>query len=285
MYNLLLSLNFLLMIAMPLLLGWLIAKKRSIRWGLFAIGCGTFILSQLGHIPFNYFALDWLQVQTGSMTDSSRLIVTSVFLGLSAAVFEEGARYLGYRYWASDARTWGSSMMLGTGHGGAESIILGMIVGINTILLIAWNNDRLTALIPVDQEPMLAAILDSLFSAPWYTLILGALERLFVIILHLAFSLLVMLSFVRRQPLWLAVAIFCHALVDAVAVYSAVVWGPYIAEALIAIMALFGLLFVLRMREPEPVEKEPVPLPPPEKVGPLPINVTNDNLDDSRFNY
>ena len=50
-------------------------------------------------------------------------------------------------------------------------------------------------------------------------------------------------------------------------------------------MALFGLLFVLRMREPEPVEKEPVPLSPPEQIGALPINVTNDNLDDSRFNY
>jgi uncharacterized membrane protein YhfC len=229
-------------------------------------------------------ALNWLEDQTEGISESSRLLVTAIFLGLSAALFEEGARYIGYRYWAPKARTWGSSMMLGTGHGGAESIILGVIVGINTILLFAWNNDKLTALIPAEQEPIISATMGSLFSVPWYNTILGALERFFAIILHLSFSLLVMLAMVRRQPIWFVSAIVWHATVDALAVYSVALWGPYAAEALIALMAIISLLFIIRMREPEPEKEDLVPLPPPDQIGQLQIRVTADKLEDSRYN-
>ena len=40
-------------LAMPLLLGRFLAAQRKVSWGLFAIGAATFILSQIGHVPFN----------------------------------------------------------------------------------------------------------------------------------------------------------------------------------------------------------------------------------------
>ncbi len=275
--------NFILMIVMPLLLGWLISRKRSIGWRLFAIGCATFIVSQIGHLPFNYFVLPILNDQIGHLPEMSGLIITAVFLGLSAALFEEGARYIGYRYWAKDARSWGKGMMLGAGHGGAEAIILGILVALNTVFLLAWRNDRLTALIPSEQEPLISASLDSFFSVPWYAAILGAVERFFAIILHLSFSLMVMLAFVKKQPLWLAAAVLWHAIVDGIAVYSVVVWGSYAAEFLIALMAMASLIFVLRLRKPEPEIAAPIPLTPPKPVGILRIEITTDKLDDSKY--
>jgi uncharacterized membrane protein YhfC len=202
---------------------------------------------------------------------------------LSAALFEESVRFIGYRYWAKDARSWGKGMMLGAGHGGAESIILGILVAINTVLLIAWSNDRFTVLIPSEQEPLISAALDSFYSVPWYATILGALERFFAIILHLSFSLMVMMAFVRRQPLWLAAAVIWHAIVDALAVISVSTWGVYAAEFLIALMAISSLSLIIRLRTPEPEPLPIEPLPAPELMRPLQLEVTADKLDESKY--
>ncbi|HET6443884.1 MAG TPA: YhfC family glutamic-type intramembrane protease [candidate division Zixibacteria bacterium] len=275
--------NFMIMIIVPIVLGWMINRNRSVGWRLFAIGCATLIISQIGHVPFNYIALPILRDQIEPLSAITQLVLIAVFLGLSAALFEEGARFIGYRFWAKDARTWGKGMMLGAGHGGAEAIILGVLVAINTVFLVAWRYDRLTTLIPAEQEPLIAASLDNFFSAPWYATILGAIERIFAIILHLSFSLAVMMAFVKRQPLWFAAAIVWHALADALAVFSVAMWGAYAAEALIAAMALVSLTFILRLRQPEPEIIDPDPLIPPESKPILQMELSADKLDDSKY--
>jgi uncharacterized membrane protein YhfC len=275
--------NFMIMIIVPLILGWMINRNRSVGWRLFAIGGATFIISQIGHIPFNYFVLPILRDQIEPLSAITQLAIIAIFLGLSAALFEEGSRFIGYRFWAKDARTWGKGMMLGAGHGGAEAIILGVLVAINTVFLVAWRYDRFTTLIPAEQEPLIAASLDNFFSAPWYATVLGAIERIFAIILHLSLSLAVMMAFVKRQPLWFAAAIVWHALADALAVFSVAMWGAYAAEALIAAMALVSLTFILRLRQPEPEIVDPDPFIPPEVKPMLRMEVSADKLDGSKY--
>ena len=275
--------NFMIMIIVPLILGWMINRNRSVGWRLFAIGGATFIISQIGHIPFNYFVLPILRDQIEPLSAITQLAIIAIFLGLSAALFEEGSRFIGYRFWAKDARTWGKGMMLGAGHGGAEAIILGVLVAINTVFLVAWRYDRFTTLIPAEQEPLIAASLDNFFSAPWYATVLGAIERIFAIILHLSLSLAVMMAFVKRQPLWFAAAIVWHALADALAVFSVAMWGAYAAEALIAAMALVSLTFILRLRQPEPEIVDPDPFIPPEVKPMLRMEVPADKLDGSKY--
>jgi len=275
--------NFMIMIIVPLILGWMINRNRSVGWRLFAIGGATFIISQIGHIPFNYFVLPILRDQIEPLSAITQLAIIAIFLGLSAALFEEGSRFIGYRFWAKDARTWGKGMMLGAGHGGAEAIILGVLVAINTVFLVAWRYDRFTTLIPAEQEPLIAASLDNFFSAPWYATVLGAIERIFAIILHLSLSLAVMMAFVKRQPLWFAAAIVWHALADALAVFSVAMWGAYAAEALIAAMALVSLTFILRLRQPEPEIVDPDPFILPEVKPMLRMEVPADKLDGSKY--
>jgi hypothetical protein len=94
---------------------------------------------------------------------------------------------------------------------------------------------------------------------------------------------MVMLAFVKKQPLWLAAAVLWHAVVDGIVVFSVAVWGAYVAEFLIAFMATAGLIFVLRMRKPEPEIAAPIPLGQPEPTGILRIDVTADKLDDSKY--
>ena len=272
------AINFLLMIAMPLVLARFIAKKRQIGWGLFGIGAATFVLSQIGHIPFN-----WLVLQRFEWVPVDNLIVLAFFAGLSAGVFEETARYLTYRFWTQNARTWGTGLMLGAGHGGIEAILVGVLGGWGVIQLAALQNGVWLDRVPTEYLPLVEAQITATFSAPWYLILLGALERLLAIILHLSFSLMVMQVFVRRQSRWLWVAILWHAMVDATAVYAISTWGAYVTEAIVGGMALISLGIVFWFKTPEPVEPELGPLPQVGPAQPIALELTADFLDKSRF--
>ena len=278
----LLSLNFLLMIAMPLALGWFIARRRGASWRLFGIGAVTFIAAQVFHIPFN-FLVDRSGILPEDLSIVTNLVIVALFLGLSAGVFEEGARYLTYRYWARDARTWGKGLMLGAGHGGVESIIVGLLGGINFVALAAMRSGALLEQMPAEQLPLVEAQIEALFATPLHLALLGAVERIFALTAHLALSLMVMQVFTRGRIRWLLAAILWHTLLNAVAVFAINTWNAVVTEALIGVIALLSLGIIFWLREPEPIEEELEPLPEAGPAPPLAAKVTEEALDRSRY--
>lgn len=272
------ALNFLLMLAMPLVLARFIARQRGPGWGLFGIGAVTFVLSQVGHIPFN-----WLVLQRFELVPIDNLLLLAGFAGLSAGLFEEGARYLTFRFWTKDARTWGRGLMLGAGHGGIEAILLGVLGAWTVIQLALLRSGFWLDQIPEALLPAVQAQITAVFEAPWYRIFLGAGERLLALVIQLSLSLLVMQVFVRGQRRWLWLAVGWHALVDALAVYALSTWGVYVTELLVAGTAVISLLiiFALKTPEPKPVQLEPLP-----SVGSAPaisLDLTADSLNNSRY--
>lgn len=259
MITVLLALNFLLMILMPILLGLWIAARRRVRWGLFGIGAVAFVLSQVGHLPFN-----WLVLQQFGWFSPENLPLYALFLGLSAGTFEGFARYLAFRFWATDARSWGKGLMVGAGHGGIEAILLGGIGLINFVILLGLKNGQfqgVMASIPADQLPLLDQQIDAMFGVPLWMALFGALERVFALLLHLAASLLVMQLFVRGQWRWLLAGIGWHALIDGTLVYVVVRLGPVWAEVVLGGLSMLSLAIIFLLRAPEPTAVPLEPLP------------------------
>ncbi|RMG89021.1 MAG: YhfC family intramembrane metalloprotease [Chloroflexi bacterium] len=280
----LLTVNFSLMIVLPFLFGWLIARKRGAGWRLFGIGAVTFVLSQVGHIPFNWLVLNRLQLISTDTAVTQNLIILAIFLGLSAGLFEEVARYLTFRFWATDARSWGTGLMVGAGHGGVESLLLGGLGALNVInLIILRSNEQLINTLPPEQLEIVQAQITAVFNTPYSQLLLGAVERLFAITVHLSLSLLVMQVFIRRQTRWLLFAILWHTLLNAVSVIFASRTTPYITELVIGIFALvsLGIIWALKAPEPAPIPIEPVPDLPP--IKPATEDLTPEKLDESKF--
>ncbi|MEZ4645248.1 MAG: YhfC family glutamic-type intramembrane protease [Chloroflexota bacterium] len=276
--------NVCLMLSMPLVLAVWLERRRQPGWGLFGAGALTFILSQVLHIPFNWLVQQRFQLLPTDLQVTGNLLLVSLFLGLSAGLFEEIGRYLTYRYWVTDARTWGKGLMLGVGHGGIEAILLGVLAGANYVAMALLKQGKLLDRIPTEQLPLVQQQIEQVFSLPWYNILLGALERAFAICLHLALSLLVMQLFVRGQKRWLWAAVAWHALLDAVAVFMSVRWNAYVTELAIGILALLSVGIIFWLRTPEPVEPELEPLPP--AISPLSlreIDVTAESLEKSRY--
>lgn len=263
----LLALNFLLMVLMPILLGRWIAARRQVRWGLFGIGAVAFILSQVGHLPFN-----WLILQQLEWFSPANLPLYALFLGLSAGTFEGFARYLTFRFWATDARSWGQGLMVGAGHGGIEAILLGALGMINFVVLLGLKNGQfqgIMASIPAEQLPLLDQQIEALFGVPAWMALFGALERVFALLLHLSASLLVMQVFVRGQLRWLLAGIGWHALIDGTLVYVVVRLGPVWAEVVLGGMSLISLAIIFLLRAPEPTA---VPLEPLPELQPITLS-------------
>jgi uncharacterized membrane protein YhfC len=172
--------------------------------------------------------------------------------------------------------------MLGAGHGGIEAILLGLLgaFGFASLVLTA-NSETIMATIPEDQRALITRGLSQIIDAPSYTLILGAVERIFAIAAHLAMSLLVLQVFLRRSILWLFLSIAYHAALNMIAVIAVIRVGAVGAEAALAVFTLFSLFIIFRLRGPEPVEAgPPVALPP---VAPIELKPTNEALERSRY--
>jgi uncharacterized membrane protein YhfC len=292
LYYFLYTINTLLMLVPPIILGILIARKRGMSWGIFGAGAVTFILSQVGHIPFNSLVREgWgLDNFLFQLPGDIGLIGIAIFLGLSSGVFEEVARYLTLRYWRKDVRTWGSGMMLGAGHGGIEAIIVGINFAATFIVLSAYDAGlmpNLLASVPAEElaasESFIQQQIAALANIPWYGRVLGGVERVFAVTLHLSLSLMVMHCFTQGKRRWLLLAIGWHALANAGAIIIIGLTNEYLAELFIGLMALGSLLIIRHFKQPEPVEPEPEPLPPLKSVDLSKIEPTSDNLESSRY--
>jgi uncharacterized membrane protein YhfC len=268
-------------------LGFYLTRKFKLGWGLYWIGAAVFVLSQVFHIPFNIgltylFRIGFIP----SPPESWQPIFNAVVLGLSAGIFEEIARYAGYRWWAKEARSWSKGLLYGAGHGGIEAILVGVLVMYTFLQMYTLRGLDLAAVIPADQLEVVSAEVSAYWSSAWYDSFLSTLERLLTIPVQIGLSIIVLQVFTRRQVYWLLIAIFWHALVDAVAVYAAGAWGVYVAEAFIALFAMVSILviFLFRQTEPEPIPEPAINPPAPDRLfEPLSIEETQDNIEESRY--
>lgn len=281
--------GILIVLCLVIGLGVFLTRKYKLGWRLYWIGAALFIVAQILHIPFNLL-VDRL-IKNGvvpSPAEEYRLLFSAVFLGLSAAFFEELTRYAGLRWWAKEARSWARGLLLGSGWGGMEAIIFFAIpLLLNYVIFLALRTQDLSGLLSPEQMAPLQEGLDLFWGVAWYDSLLGALERILVIPIQIAFTIMVMQVFIHRQSRWLWFAIIWHALLDAIAVIGVSRWGVYITEGLILIFSLISIGIIFALRGEEPKEEatqndfaESSLSEPPEL---LPIEETDETIDQTRF--
>jgi uncharacterized membrane protein YhfC len=281
--------NALLMIAIPLGLGWYLSRRWSLGWRIFLIGAATFIGSQVLHIPFNLLVLTSIVDKLGlnSTEKFLPLAIYAVLVGLSAGVFEEGARYIVYRLWLKDVKRWEEAVFFGVGHGGVEAILLGGLALFAFFQATAYRNADLSQLVSPEQLDLAQSQIEAYWTAPWYAAIMGAVERSLAIVIQISLAVLVFQAVVERRVIWLGIAVLWHTIIDALAVLGLQYWGIYLTEGVLVILAGVSLysILVLKRRQPEEVrseEMEPISRMRASPMSPK-IDLTKERLEDSRF--
>ena len=277
--------NGFLMIAMPVSLAIILTRNLKLHWRLFTIGAVTFVLSQVGHIPFNALINPvFNRIEFISLHPTIQLSLQAGFLGLSAGIFEEFSRYAMYRWWAKDARSWGMGLLAGAGHGGIEAIILGVLVLYGFLQITILSSVDVAQVVLAEKVETVRSQVAAALSMPVYMTLLGAVERLFAILLHLACSLLVLQVFTRRKFGWVWLAVLWHALTDGVAVYAlGAGFSPLVIEGVVGLFAIVSVVIIFGLHQPEP-QQELVSHPAAVVVfSTKPLEETDENLEKTRF--
>jgi uncharacterized membrane protein YhfC len=248
-------LNGLLMIAIPIFVAIILARKYKLDWGLWFVGAGIFIFSQIGHIPFNVYVISPLFNKWFYLSQPSFLQVLSYacVIGLSAGIFEELFRFGMFRWWVKEARSWSMGLMAGAGHGGAEAIIFGIISLVILFEMTAYRETNFAALstLSADQAILAQLQVNSYWGAPWYQTLPGTLERSFTIPVQISLSVIILQTFIRKQWFWILIAILYHTIIDAGAVAVSQYFGIYWTEALVGCFSIFSLFIIIALRQPE----------------------------------
>jgi len=276
--------NGILMLAIPITLAILLTRNWKLSWRYWFVGGATFILSQVGHIPFNaLMTLVFGKTALVNLSPDNALLFNALFLGLSAGLFEELFRYGMFRWWLKDARSWRKAILAGAGHGAAEAIILGVLALFALLQLSVMRNMDLSSQFSGTTLIQAQSQVTAYWSASWYDSVLGAVERLFTIMIQISLAVLILQAFVRQQRRWIWLAVGYHALIDAAAVLGSNKLNIYWTEVLVAGFALFSIFIIFSLRKQEPLVDDITPQSEVPTVLIKTVEPTIEQLDNSKY--
>ena len=211
--------NLLLSMSLPLGLAFLLVLRDKRRAKALLLGIITFLIFQVfTRIPLLQLVLP-NQVWYILFTYEHPLLYLFL-LSLSAGLFEEIGRYLIMRKGLSKANFM-EVFTFGIGHGGIESIL---IVG-------------------------LGVMLSDVSSVDDFSLIMGGVERIFAMCMHVAFTFLVYTQISKRLKYALVLSILAHTFVNFIAVYlMSLGYGILTVEFSLFVMAVIAIVYVLHER-------------------------------------
>lgn len=243
----------------PLILGWWIIKKKGTNWKLFGIGVLTFIGSQIFHLPVvNGLTRTFSSGLMPHVDPGFAPFFNAIVLGLLAGIFEETARWVGYKLLKKKGDSLGAALTLGVGHGGVEAIFIGasVLATLISMLSLLGSDAVLSALSP-NQAALARQQMEAYWATPWHMPLAGAVERIAALGLHIGLSVMVWLAISFRKPLWFWLAVLYHAVVDGLAVlaisFGLNVWLIEVGLILISIGMLYMIIKTAKRMDRERV--------------------------------
>lgn len=200
-------------------------KKRN--YVSFLLGVAAFVVSQIMlRMPLlsalEQYSTDYL------FFTATQPILYPLFLGVTAAVFEEVARYMAMRFFMK-RKNWRNGFIFGLGHGGIEALLL---VGAPIIYTMLFTPDLMA---------------DGLG-------FISGIERIAAMSLHVGFSILVLQGVVKKQFRYVCIAIILHTIVNAsigiMAYYVPANLSLFVIEGFIVMMSwmMLGYSFVVKRK-------------------------------------
>jgi uncharacterized membrane protein YhfC len=233
-------------IAYPFVLGGIAKHRLRLGWRYFWYGALVFAVFQLfTRVP----AVQIIQAALAPQLRASHALLYGwlAILVLTAALFEEIGRYIGYRVlMGREEKTWGKAVLYGIGHGGIESIALVGLANVNVLAqIVAISAMGLSSLSPAlraQVAPQFAAI----SAQPAWFPLLGGWERLWTLPIHVGLAVLVLQVFRRGQIRWLFLAVLGHMVVDGSVVGLGALLPSGVASSLLieSVVALLGLVAI-----------------------------------------
>lgn len=220
------------------------AKRRGLKP--FFVGALVFLISQVFmRIPLIQYILpkiDWYSIMI-----VFHPMIYCIFLGITAGLFEEVGRFLGFKLALKDKRTWFDGLSFGIGHGGMEAMIISGVSNIqNLVILISLNAGSYDSRKFGIAEEKIRGLFETTTSM---NVLLGGIERVFAILIHVGLTLLILYGINQRKNIYLYLAILIHGTIDtAAAILATLGCNLFMVELFCGICAVILLIFSIKIR-------------------------------------
>lgn len=225
--------NIIISFGIPIVaLIYFILKKKACVKSYF-IGVIVFFISQITlRLPLlnNVISnMDWyIEISIVSP------IIIMIFLGLTAGIFEEIGRYLGFKIALKNNRRWIDGIAFGIGHGGIEAILLSGVTNLKNLFM---------AISKVDGNVL--SVLNS--NGPY--ILLSGIERLFAIFINIGLTMIILYGINKNKKRYLFLAIIIHGFIDfMVLLLSSLGINIILIELIVGIFALGGLIVIIKSK-------------------------------------
>jgi uncharacterized membrane protein YhfC len=222
-------------------------KKERISAMSVLVGGLTFVISQ---IVLRMPLLQLLQSQSWYAVMAKNIWIYALFLGLTAGIFEEVGRFLGFKFLLKKKLEWKNGIAFGIGHGGIEAIIITGLTYINNIVFSLMINSGAFDKISGTFAPGLSDyIVNALANTSPAMFLVGGFERVFAIIAHIAFSIIVLYGVKNKKGVYIIYAILAHTLLDAPTVVISYYLGTWAAEGYVVLFTAAALIFSIKSKK------------------------------------
>jgi len=236
-------------IGLPITLAFVAVRRFKVAWVVILTGVLTFIGSQVVHIPL--LQILPLLHQAGTISTLPQqwpIWAYALYLGLLAGLCEETARLVGFKVLKNKVKDFTSSLGLGIGHGGMESVIVGGAVLVSLLTVLLYNSQaQLAHGASQDTVKAMQAQIAAYWTTPWHLPLAGAVERLTAISSHLLMSILVWKTVAQKKAWGYPLAILYHTVLDGSTVWLTSLglstWGM---EGSLCIFLVFSLIMIWR---------------------------------------
>jgi uncharacterized membrane protein YhfC len=245
-------------VVLPFLFGVIAHRKLAVGWRYFWFGALVMLIAQpLTRLPLiealqNTLLAPWLR------TSSTLTWIWLAVQALTAGLFEESGRFIGYRlFMGREAKTWAKAVMYGIGHEGLESVLLGaglqiVLPLLSIALLLALPLKSL----PATSRQAVMQQITSLNALPIWSPLLVAWGRLWSFPLQVALSVMILQVFRQRQARWFFLALLLHAFIDFLTLALPQAFGQsstiqLVVNGLLCLFGLLGIWIIWRLRERE----------------------------------
>lgn len=182
--------------------------------------------------------------------------------GLAAGIFEETGRFFAFKVLLKNKAGKRTAITYGIGHGGFECMyILGFTMVNYLILILVYGG--LGPELFAGTEQQMSALFNTLNSMDLFSVLAACFERLVVVPLHIALSVLVFAAVRCKGKFWMyPLAVLLHAGVDffAVLYQTGILGSIWIIEGIILLYTIAVSLFAWRVykrmhTDTNPIEK------------------------------
>ncbi len=236
--------TLLIALVLPLVLVLVLCIKKKIHIIPVLVGAGVFFLFQM------ILRIPALQI-AASISPKFQQFVSSpilggLFLGLTAGIFEEFGRYIGYKTLLKRRDAWRDGVAFGLGHGGIEAILLVGLSYVNNIVYsLLINSGQWEAISAVLPGQAAQQLYTSLVETPSHHFLIGGMERLFAMTVQIALSILVLYGIRKRRFGYVLLAVGFHFVLDSPLALLNKQVGIVGTELYIMLCAVAALVYIL----------------------------------------